>query len=322
MKLATRVAMVLTAAALVLPAAASAQTSHAKASTADVTRHVKQAHRALKRVQAWAGSDAAYARRALRQNRHETAAASRAARQLRAAGGPAAAASALSQVARQYDQNFGAYGSLLDGVAGDLQSALAQALQPALNGRQQALTALQQVIGQLPVDQRLIPSQLIASIANGTPSQVGDLAGLLDGDGLSQQLQELISQALATASGLVESGIAQLQSLIPTLPAGAQQILDQALSLVTGQLDDMLGLLQQVLGVVPTTIGGVTNIVSSQINQVMGIIEQVLGGGLGGLLGNGSGSGSSSAGCTSTVPVPSFLNGLLGNLLGCRPASA
>ena len=326
MKLATRVAMVIATAALVLPAAASAQASHTKASTADVSRHVKQAHRALKRVQAWAGSDAAFAKRALIQNRHETAAASRAAKQLRGNGAPAAAASALSQVARQYDQNFGAYGQLLDGVAGNLQSALAQALQPALNGRQQALTALQQVIGQLPADQRLVPSQLIASITNATPSQVGDLAGLLGADGLSQQLQQLISQALATASGLVESGIAQLQSLIPTLPAGAQGILNQALGLVTGQLHDMLGLLQQVLGVIPTTVSGVANVVTSQLNQVMGIIQQVLGGGLGGLLGGGSGSGSSAAGCTSTIPVPSFLSGLLGNLLGgllgCRPATS
>jgi hypothetical protein len=139
----------------------------------------------------------------------------------------------------QYDQDFSVFGQLLGSAAGPLQAALAQALQPTLNGRQQALAALQQVIGQLPASAQADPTQLIAQLTQAMTGEVGNLTGLLNGGDVPEGLQALITQALATATSLVQSAVGQLQALIPSLPPEAQGLASQ-LSQAIAALEQLL----------------------------------------------------------------------------------
>ena len=105
----------------------------------------------------------------------------------------------------------------------------------------------------------------------------------------------VISSALQTATAAVQTALGEIEKMIPSLPAMAQQPLQMALSIVTGVIDTVTNTLASFLSPASgddTQSGG---LLGSLISGPLGIVQNLLGGFLGregifgGLLGGDGG---------------------------------
>jgi hypothetical protein len=317
---------------LMAPGAAAA-----KPSLATVTHDVKVANARLAQVRKLAHHHPAAAKLALARTRVAAADAAHQARWLHGTADTQTAAQAFTLVAGQYNNDLNAFTGLLGSVAGPLQSALAQALQPALAGQTQALGFLGALMPQLPAPAAGTATTAIGGLLAGGPGELQALTGLLSGGNLPAQVQTTVGQAVTTAGGVLDATLAQLEALVPQLPAEAQPLAQQVLTqlkTVFGQLSTMLGQVSQQLG------GLLGSNFSSGLGQITGLLQQLLpglgGNGLPGVLTGGTGAtgigatgtgttgtGTTGTGATGTltgvagglpIQLPAFIQGLLGRL--------
>jgi hypothetical protein len=285
-------------AGLVVPAAASAHSS-----LATVRHDVNAAGSALHALKHAGARHPGAARRALARNKASMTAGARAVHSLAQSGDVRATASGLGLVAKQYDRNVRTYVSLIPTTSGSLQTQLASSLQPALDGR--ALSDW--LLGQLT---KLLPSGGDSSAAAGTlsdllgnlPSLIQSLTGVAGGGDVSSQIQSIVAQALTTATGVLDASLAQVQALLPSLPASDQATVQAVLT----QIQSILGSIQSITGSGSATGTGAGS---------------ATGTGSGSAAGPGTGSATSSGTCPGgtgsllgNLPIPPFISGLLQNV--------
>jgi hypothetical protein len=311
-------------AALAVPAGASAHT----ASIASVKHDVHAAGSALTALKHAGSHSQAAARRALNANKASMIAAGREVRSLAAHKKLTATATGLGLVAKQYDSNVRAYTSLIPVTSGSLQTALAGSLQPALDGRTFADWMLGELTTVLPSGGTTSATGTISDLLGNLPSLIQSLTGVVGSGDVSSEIQGIVAQALTTATGLLDAGLAQVQALLPSLPASDQATVQTVLD----QIQSIVGTIQSTLTTAVQTItssmGGTSlgSTLSSQLQQILGIFQNLLGGLTGtGSAGTGSaGTGSTDTGSTGTcstgtgsilgsLPIPSFITGLLQN---------
>lgn len=301
MRLIPRASVAAVVAVLAVPAAASAATP----SVSSVRAHVRAADHALVQLKsAVRHHHRAAAIKALHKTRSEVGVAAHQARALHARS-HTSAARAFSLVAGQYNGDLSAISSLIPSSSGSLLGALTQALAPVINGRTQALGFLGSLVPSLSSSDQTSASQTIGDVVSSGPGQVQTLAGDVQLSGLSDQISQMLSQALTAATGFIDAGLAQLQNLIPNLPQDAQQPLQDALTQVTQALDQVMQTLQSVIPQIADALGSIGNVLASQLSQLSGIFGQIA----------GAGAGSVSS-CGFQIPLPSFLSGLLGHFAG------
>jgi hypothetical protein len=298
----------------------------ARPSVAAVASHVHAADAALTQMRHLVRKHPAAARHALVRNRAEVTAAAHAAKAVSVSGNVSATASALSLVASQFDRDVRAYTSLIPTSSGSLQAALAQALAPALAGRTVALGFLAQLTGKLPAAGAGDVTSVLVGILQNLPGEISSLTGIVQGGQLPGQLQTLIAKALTTASGLLDAGLAQVQSLIPTLPAPLQTVVSDVLTQLKALFGQLETTLNQAVQSISTVIGGpIGQMLSGQLSQVLGLLQGFfngngltgltgLTGGTGGTGGTGATGSGGGAGFLAGLPIPSFIQDLLKNL--------
>jgi hypothetical protein len=134
---------------------------------------------------------------------------------------------------------------------------------------------------------------------------------LLSGSGgasLPPQLQALISQALSAATSALSTALAQLQAVLPSLPAPAQA----EIQAVAAQLAAVLAQLQSQLSQATQTLDSVLGSqATGQLGQLLAMLQSFVSGLVPSTGSSGSGTGGSGL---SSLPLPSFLQQLLGGL--------
>jgi hypothetical protein len=314
---ATLLAGVLCAAVAVAPAGAATRPS-----LASITHSVHAADGALLKLRRLAASNPAAAKQALTRSRSQIAAAAHEARALRGHASPDTTTKAFGLLAGQYDRALQTYTSLIGGTGGSLQGLLAQALQPTLAGRTQALGFLGQLTGLLSPAGAGAATGTIAGLLGNAPTEIQSLTGLFSAGQLPTSIQALIGQAITTAGGFLDAGLAQLKSLIPTLPAPAQSAVEGVLTALTtalGQVKSTLtGLTQTIGGLLPGAIG---QTITGQLGQVLSMLQGFLGTAGGTPTGGTTGTGTTGTGTTGagTTGAGTTAGGLLGGFLGSLP---
>jgi hypothetical protein len=312
-------------AALALPAGASAHS----ASLASVKHDVHAAGSALTALNHAGSRHPAAARRALSANKASMAAAAREVRGLASRKKVSATASGLGLVARQYDSNVRSYTALIPVTSGSLQSALAGSLGPALDSQTFSDWLLGELTTVLPSGGTTSATGTISDLLGNLPSLIQSLTGVVGNGDVSSQIQAIVAQALTTATGLLDASLAQVQALLPSLPASDQATVQTVLT----QIQSIVGTIQSTLTTAVQTItssmGGTSlgSTLTGQLQQILGIFENLLGGLTGsgstgtGSTGTSSGTGTSTGTCSSgigsilgSLPIPSFITGLLQNL--------
>jgi hypothetical protein len=285
-------------------------------SLASVEHSVHAADGALLKLKRLASSDAGAAKSALLRSLAQITAAAHQAQALQGHAGAATMAKAFGLVASQYDRDVRAYTSLLGGTGGSLQSLLAGSLQPVLAGRTQALAFLGQLTSVVGADTGAV-TNTIANVLGNSAGEIKSLTGLIGGN-LPKQVQGVIAQALSTATGVLDAGLAQLKALIPTLPAPAQGIAQAVLTQISGVFDQLKGALTGATDVIPNVLGGnLGQAVTGQIGQVLKTIGGILGvGGVTGGTGTGNGTGTGTPGGFPGLGglIPPFVGDLLNSL--------
>lgn len=282
-----------------VPATASAASSKSKAPTkAQVQAKVDKATTAVKRVKRYArlGNDKAVARH-LKIARSQSAAASKLARRMANRADTRSeslrAAQALTMAGVQYDDLVEAVTAVVDQVEGKTQTQVAKSIVPSLAGKQKIIEILNQILPQVPAAAQPIIASIIAGLSAGDANDVVNLDGALRSGVLPVDISAIVTQALGTATAMIDEAFGMIQSLLPMLPAAVQgplaQVLDMVsevvgtivptvLATVTGLIDTALASLPSV-GATPASpgagIAGVTN-------TVTGLLDNLLGGLLGG----------------------------------------
>jgi hypothetical protein len=325
--------LVAAGAAVCVVAAPAAAEAHSKPSPNSVRAHVTSANEALANVTRLVGSgNEAAAAIQLAENRLHTTAASREARRVqrsaRGARGARRAISAYRLVATQQNRNVEAFAGLVGNLEGRLQEQAARLITTGLQGREQALAALIQLVERLPEPARAPIARVIQTLSADGQDEVGAILGVLATSGeLPPNVQVLLGRALDLATGALETGLGRLEELVALLPPEAQAPVQQALAQVQTTIATVIQLLEGLLGELPAVPGAGGTGGLPDVGSLLGNLDDVLPG-LGGVLpdlsglldglvpggvvpgtgGDGGGSGGD--------PVGGLLDGLLGGLLG------
>ena len=287
-----RLAAILAAltALVALPATASA---HSTASGTSVNAHVTKAAKAVDRLErAVKRGNTASAARQLRIARSQTARASVDARMMaRVADTPgesAGAAASLTIAGAQYDALLESITALVDQIRGRVQTLIAQAIPPSIEGRQRIIAVLTSLMDRVPAHAQPILASIIAALSAGDSVEVTNLESALESGNLPSSVSAIVTQALNMATQAIATAFATVQSILPMLP-----------EFVRGPISAVLGLVQSTVG----------TIVPSVLSTVTGLLDSILGalpifGGT-----PAAGTGDSGGG-------GSLLSGLFGGLFG------
>lgn len=273
------------AATLVFPAAAGA---HQEPSVDTVRQHIRSADEALEHVsQLVADNDDAAAAIELARNHSQTRKAARDAAALRDAADTRAdredAAEATRKVARQYNANVELFAPIVDEVGADLALDVALELKSGLRGRELALDALTDLLPRLPVDAQEAISKVIANLSSDGKDEVADITEALDFGDLPVDVDEVLGDALDRALAGIDMGLERLNEVVDMLPPAARPYVEDAIDLVTEQLDRVKALLEDLLG------GGLDGFLPDGVSDL-----------LDGLFGGGEGDGD----CPFPIPIP------------------
>jgi len=222
---------------LMAVAAAPAGAATTRPSLARTVRDVRAADSELAQVSRFASSDSVVARSALKRAESDIAAAAHQARWLHGSGAATTTASAFEAVAAQYELDVQTYTALLKDSSGALRKALAQALVPSIAGDTQALGFLGELTGKLSVPDAKTATTTLTGVIGSMPTEVQSLTGLMNISDLPAQIQQMIAQAIATAGGVLDQGVTELEGIIPSLPTEIQPIVQTVLSTLTGALN-------------------------------------------------------------------------------------
>jgi hypothetical protein len=294
---------------------------------------VNSANQALARVTQLVGAgDQPTAAIQLAENRLHTSAAAREARRVqrsaRGTRGARRAISAYRLVATQQNRNIEAYAAMVDDMQGRLQEQAARLVTTGLQGREQALAVLTQLVQRLPEPARAPAARVIQMLSSDGQDELGAIFGVLaTSTELPPNVQDLLGQALDLATAALGTGLSRLEELVALLPEPARAPVQQAIgqvqttiTMVTSLLEGLLGDLPAVPGVGTGSGGGLPDVGSllpglGDVLPGLGGVLPDLNGLLGGLIPGGSTGGDTGGGGTGN-PVGDLLNGLLGGLFG------
>jgi hypothetical protein len=239
---------------------AEAKTPVKSPTLAKVSKHLHRADRALDALKAAAARrDAADALVALRAERRQVRAASNAVRRLvRAARSSRKsavyAANGAALVAAQQNQELAVLADLVDETAGQVQAAIAEAIQAVLAGRDVALDRLNDVIARLPEPARTQAAAALEQLMAAVGPIAAMLAENLQSGQVPADVKGVITQALTMVQEMLAAQLEQVkQTILPLLPAPAQAVVGLALDHVTSILSQVTTLVNGILSGVPGT---------------------------------------------------------------------
>ncbi|MDQ3644735.1 MAG: hypothetical protein M3356_04410 [Actinomycetota bacterium] len=296
MRLTTRLA----AGALMATLVAVPATAQAKP-VSKVRAQVTAADRSLHRVVSLVGQNRDNAAATeLRNYRRHLRGAERQMRRLRGATGTAAGAkrygSAVRMVGSVSNNGADAFSFVVDDAAGDPQVAIARAIAASIAIRERVIETLTGLLDTVPAEARPYLAQVIALLSSDGQDEVVGITGALDNPALPADVAGILTQALELATGAIDDAIARLQGIVGMVPGPAQGAVQEALTLVTGQLKTVTTLIEDLFA---GLLGGATPVPGTGTGAGGS-------GGLGGLLGDG-------------LPGLDVLQGILGGgLLGGR----
>ena len=281
-----RLVAVMAALATLVAVPATASAAPGKAPTkAAVQANVDKATKAVKRVKRYArlGDDKAVARH-LKIARSQSAAASRTARRMVNRADTQSenlkAAQALTMAGTQYDDLAEAITAIVDQVEGKTQTQVAKSIVPTLAGKQKIIDVLNQILPQVPVAAQPIIASIIAGLSAGDANEVANLDSALQTGGLPLNVSAIVTQALGTATAMIDEAFGMIQSLLPMLPAAVQGPLAQVLNMVSSVVGTIgsAGSAGSTGSTGSTPVAGVGGIMTT----VTGLLNNLLGGLLGG----------------------------------------
>lgn len=243
---------------------ATSAEAHGTPSVKDVQTHAAKADKALTRLHnAVDANKPSVAAKQLRIARSESAAASKQARRMaKGANGAAAtkAARGLTIAGEQYDQLVETLANLVDQIHGQVQGAIANALQPSLAGRQKIVDMLNSLMEVVPEQAKPVLASIITALTAGDSTEVTSLDNALDTPGLPVNISAIIQSALDTAVAAINTGFETIKGILPSLPAAVAGPLGTILDTVQGVIGDVVGtvipsVLQTVTGLVDTVLG-------------------------------------------------------------------
>jgi hypothetical protein len=231
------------------------------------------------------------------------------------------AATAMSKLAAQQNRDTTQLTPLVGALGGLDQSDLAGFIAAATQGREQALSLVSQLIGQLPAPLQSTVAGIVAQLSNAGTDQVGQLAGSISPGSIACPAIDTVSQVVATVLTSVQADLARVQSLLSFLPAGALTEFTSVVNGLPAQLTSLVASLKQAFNcTTPTPATGVSGatgpgsgpaaVVGSLITSVTDLVQSLLGSFLPGI----------SAGQTpSPVATTGPVSGLLGQVTSLIP---
>ncbi len=231
--------LALVGAMAVAPAAASA---HPSPSPQSVAKHVRNADQALTMVESLVGqNEDAQAAVQFARNRVQMRAAARETRRLqrRSASGAGArrAARATRLLARQSNSNAETFAEIVDEVSGELQLDVARAAAADLGARERALEILTALMDRVPEQARPAIARAIAALSSDGQDEVAALAAALESGALPPEAEAAVQQALGMATAAIDEAIERLNGIVGQVPEQARPQVEQAVELVTQQLE-------------------------------------------------------------------------------------
>lgn len=245
-------------AAMALPVTAEA---HQGVSPKTVAKHVRSADRALGMVETLVERNRdAKAAVALAKLRRETRAADREAAKLRrkARGRRAKsrAASATLKVARQHDEAAEVLARIVDEASGALQVDIAEAVDSALRAREKAISVLTRLMRRLPGPMKTQVAKAIARLSSDGADEVRSLSQAIASGALTPEAMAEVQQALERATAAIDSALERLNEVVKMVPEPARPYVEQAVGLVTEQLNLVKGILAGLFSGAPAPGGG------------------------------------------------------------------
>lgn len=221
------------------PAAASA---HPAPSPQSVAKHVRNADQALTMVESLVSQNKdAQAAVQFARNRVQMRAAARETRRLQrrsaSRAGARRAAVATRLLARQSNSNAETYAEIVDEVSGQLQLDVARAAASDLRARELALAVLTALMDRVPEQARPAIARAIAALSSDGQDEVAALAAALESGALPPEAQDAVQQALQTATAAIGEAIERLNGIVGQVPEQVRPQVEQAVALVTQQLE-------------------------------------------------------------------------------------
>jgi len=194
---------------------------------------------------------------------------------------------------------------------GSGQIDLAGFLASVIQGREQVLTLVSQLIGQLPPTLQADIASIVAQLSNAGTGQVGQLAGTISAGSIACPQIDAIGRVVATVITSVPADLARVQSMLSFLPADAQAELTAIVNGLPEQLNALLASLKQELSCSSTApVGGVPSAPAAGLGSVTQLVQSLLSSFLPAI-----GGGQS----PSPVTIPAPVSGVLAQVTSLLP---
>lgn len=213
-------------------------------------------------------------RRDMRRVRFDTRQAEINAQALGSVQGPASEASALAQVANQYNANANVYTSLVDSASPSVQGQLSASVSPSLVGAADAVSTIDQLSGSLPTPSVDGTAAEFSGTINSDSAELSGLSDLITSGAVTASAESNLVQAYTTDVGAIDAAVAEYENAVPQMSASAQVTADEDLSN-----------LQATLGTdsanVQTTVGGdasaISTVASEQLSNLDAVMQALVG---------------------------------------------
>jgi len=238
------------------------------------------------------------------------------------------AASAMTKLAGQENRDATVLTPLVGQLTGAQQTALATFVASAIQGREQALSLVTQLLGQLPATARPQVAGVVAQLSNAGAGQAGLLASAISPGSIACPAIAAVGAVIGAVLASVQADLARVQAMVAVLPAGSSsQVSGQLSGLIAGlpaQLNSLLASIAQAFNCASTTtltapatsptstsashpLGGqIIGSVGDLVSSIIAFIQRILSGFLPGI-----GSGQAPAPVNVTGPgTVSNLSGL------------
>lgn len=250
MKYRTRLAVGTVVASLALPASAAA---HDHPSLKSVRAHASAARQALARVDTLvrANRDRAadrYLARYLRQLRKADREAARLRRRARSARGARQAVRAELSVGVVADSGADMLPGLVDEAGVPVQLDIAKAISSSIAIREHVAELLAGLMEVVPEEVRPAVARAIALLSSGGLDNVANIGEVLQTPGLPPEVAEAVKEALELATKAIDDAVDRLNGIVELVPPEARPYVEQAVNLVSAQLEQVKTLLGQLLG--------------------------------------------------------------------------
>ncbi len=231
------------AVSLALPAAANAGE---RPTPTDVRERVRVADKALDQVKSLVRqeSDAAASKALARYRRAMNAATSDA----EGVRGKSAMAEVERVLGYRFDRCAVVLSRVVDDAAGGTQVDIAKAITDCLGSREEAIADLTALLEVVPEPAKSAIARAIAVLSQSGGQVVDALTGAFETGAIPPQVGELLKHALETAVAAVDKAFDRLNALTSLVPEMVRPIVQQALTMVTDQLHQVIGMVTGMLG--------------------------------------------------------------------------